>query len=272
MILTEADLRDRLRRPVAGAVVAVPPGVRLTPAAADFVAQWKLELTQEPADMTRQTPATPTPPQGGGQATQPAAPARPDWDADASFPVDRDATPLCTQCGCAVTAKPAWLTQLNHNHYVAKTHPRIVLRGQLDTLGAQLLAAAAEALAAGQQEAGANLATLAAYCRELLSAEYNERPAGELVMAGWDDERIHRATHDPVTEVGVPHMTLTERSAPLQHHVNLARARSREVEVTAAGVFPSPHHPYGASVCQGLNRLSSACYLVQLLLARGGVT
>ncbi|WP_162616416.1 hypothetical protein [Xylanimonas allomyrinae] len=261
MILTEADLRDRLRRPTPGAVVLVPPGARLSPAAADFVAQWRLVLDDA---------GSPADPSGGHDPGGHAA-ARPGWDRDASFPVDGDAAPLCTQCGSTVDTKPSRLTQLNRNHYVPKTHPRIVLRGRLDSLGAHLLAVAGDAVAAGHDGAGADLATLAAYCRELLSAEYNERPAAGLVLDGRDAEQIRAATHDPVGTLGVAHVTLTERSAPVQHRVNACRTHAREVEIVAAGVFPSPHHPYGASVCEGLNRLSSACYLVQLLLARGGL-
>ena len=44
MIVTEADLRDQLRRPVMGAQVTVPTGARLSPSAADFVKQWALVM------------------------------------------------------------------------------------------------------------------------------------------------------------------------------------------------------------------------------------
>jgi hypothetical protein len=44
----------------------------------------------------------------------------------------------------------------------------------------------------------------------------------------------------------------------------------REVEIVALDTFPSPHHPYGASIVHGLNRLSSAVYYLELRLVAGG--
>ncbi len=50
MYVTESELRQQVRRPSPGAVVSVPAGARLSPAAADFVAHWKL-VVQESAPL-----------------------------------------------------------------------------------------------------------------------------------------------------------------------------------------------------------------------------
>lgn len=50
------------------------------------------------------------------------------------------------------------------------------------------------------------------------------------------------------------------------HWLNLARSTSREIEITAMETFPSPHDPYGASICHAFNRLSSVFYFLQLML------
>lgn len=244
MFVTEADLRDQLRQPVAGATVKVPAGARLSPSAADFVAQWQLIVDDG-------TPSSDT-----------------QWDKPSTFPVVINTeAPRCTCCGMAVTEKSDALTQLNSCHMVEKTHPRIKLRGKLDSLHAAVLMVQAQALAAAEQRLGADLGTLAAYCRELLSAEYNERPAADLIIDGADPEAIHRATHDPRGELGIGHLTIDGAAPLLQHYLNMLRTQARELEIVAQEAFPSPHHYFGPSICHAANRLSSAVYYLQLRLA-----
>lgn len=259
MIVTESELREQVRRPVQGAQVRIAPGARLSPAAADFVAQWGL-VVQESA-----------PPAGA----PPGAPARdpePDrrratWDVPSQFPVVSGETPLCTACGTPVHEKADGQTQLNASHFAAKTHPRIALRGRVDSLHALVLMAEHESLATGKPQTAAGLSTLAAYCRELISAEYNERPVAEAAVGGLDLEEIHRATHDPRGVLGIDHLTIDGSASMLQQLLNMLRTQAREVEIVAFEAFPSPHHAYGASICHALNRFSSIVYFLQLRLA-----
>lgn len=254
MVVTEAELRDQLRRPTVGARVVVPAGARLSPAAADFVREWSLVTVE-----------------GAPDADPPASPdAAGAWDTAATFPLNLSGdVPLCTGCGMPVTDKADALTQLNAHHYAPKTHPRIRLRGRIDSLHALVGLVQHLALRAGEDALARDLGTLAAYCRELTSAEYNERTVAELRLAEWDAEAIHRATHDPVGTLGVQHLTLAGVDAELQHWLNVARTDCREIEILALEAFGSPHHPYGASICHAFNRLSSVLYFLQLRLKAG---
>lgn len=254
MYVTEAELREQVRRPSPGASVRIAPGARLSPAAADFVAQWGLVVHETPG------PAS-------GVHADPRSVPRPEWDVPSRFPVEDVEAPLCTACGSAVHDKADGQTQLNATHYAGKTHPRIVLRGRVDSLHALVLMAQHEALSSGRSEAAAGLGTLAAYCRELISAEYNERPVAEAAIGGLDIEAIHRVTHDPLTELGVDHLTIDGSASLLQQLLNVLRTQSREVEIVALQAFPSPHHAYGAGICHALNRFSSIAYYLQLQLA-----
>jgi ethanolamine utilization cobalamin adenosyltransferase len=252
MIVTEADLRDQLRRPDKGAQVIIPAGAKLSPSAADFVKQWGL-ATVEAAPHEHS-----------------AAPDPGEWDTASTFPVDvTGERPRCTTCGSPVTEKASALTQLNSCHYAPKTHPRIRLRGRVDSLHALVLLVQRIAREQDQAELTADLGTVAAFCRELTSAEYNERPAAELVLHDWDAEQIHDVTHDPKGTLGIDHLTIDEDEPELQHWLNLARTTAREIEITALDAFPSPHHPYGASICYSFNRLSSVFYFFQLRLKAG---
>lgn len=254
MIVTEADLRDQLRRPTAGARVTVPAGARLSPSATDFVKQWGLVVSHDGAVTATSGPSSP-------------APRERDWDKASTFPVHlAGEVPKCVSCGSPVEHKADALTQLNAAHYALKTHPRIRLRGQVDSLHAQVLLIQRLARQHDLPGLAQDLGTIAAYCRELTSAEYNERPVADLHLRDWDAERIHQATHDPRGVLGVEHLTIDQDAPELQHWLNLARADSRQIEITALEAFPSPHHPYGASICHAFNRLSSTFYFLQLRL------
>lgn len=231
----------------------VAPGARLSPAAADFVAQWGLVVQEAPVQRAKS--------RGPGPEE-----LRSDWDVPSRFPVVSSAAPLCTACGSPVHDKTDGQTQLNATHYTAKSHPRIVLRGRIDSLHALVLMAQHEALSSGRTETAAGLGTLAAYCRELISAEYNERPVTDAVVGGLDLDEIHRATHDPKGVLGTEHLTIDGSASLLQQLLNVLRTQSREVEIIAFEAFPSPHHTYGATICHALNRFSSIVYFLQLRL------
>ena len=244
MIVTEQALRRQLPRPHSGARVHVTAGATLSPAAADFVRQWSLEVVQDgPRDAAA-------------------------WDRPGAFPVT-PGEPRCTACGGVVTDKPDALTQLDACHLAAKTHPRIRLRAALDELQAGSLLVAADADGAGLGELAEALDSVAAYCRELLSAEYGERPAARLSLLGVGEEDIHADTHDPAGRLGVPHLVPARTDPRTLLWLNLLRSRVRGVEILALDAFGSPHHPSGASVVHGLNRLSSAVYWLELRLATG---
>ena len=46
-IVTESELRDKIRRPESGIVLTFPPGTRFSPSAQDFIKQWKVEVRFE---------------------------------------------------------------------------------------------------------------------------------------------------------------------------------------------------------------------------------
>ena len=160
------------------------------------------------------------------------------------------------------------MTQLNDEVFVVKTHPRIRLRGKFDSLHALVLMAECQARSTGPDWLAESLAVLAAYCRELTSAEYHQRVVAALSLPGWDEKSIHKATHDPDSVLGVPHETLDGSSPVLSHWLNLCRTSSRELEIEALTALPSQDDPFAVSLNHALNRLSSAFYFLQLRLSQ----
>jgi len=46
-IVTEVELRDKIRQPQFGIVLTFPPGTRFSPSARDFIKYWKMEVRFE---------------------------------------------------------------------------------------------------------------------------------------------------------------------------------------------------------------------------------
>lgn len=245
-----------------GAEVTVPAGARLSPSAADFVKQWALVMVDSNGMAAGAQHAATEPGSANDQDHE--------WDKASMFPVNfAGELPTCMTCGTPLKHKPSEMTQLDAHHFALKTHPRIKLRGEVDSLHALVLLTQRMAKLEGDSKLVRDLGTVAAYCRELTSAEYNERPVAQLELADWDAERIHQATHDPKGTLGIEHLTIDEDEPELQHWLNMARTKSREIEITAMEAFGSPAPEWGATICHAFNRLSSTFYFLQLRMKAG---
>jgi len=276
-IVTESELREQLGTPRRGAVLRVPAGARLTPAADDLVRAWDLRLEEHAAaSRTASGPArtpehdprpdgTPAARRDGADQARSGAP----WDRPGRFPVVLDGDlPTCVTCGMAVRGKPSHLTQLDAQRFAPKTEPRIRLRGRLDTLHALTLVVQARARADGWDQTAGQLDTIAAYVRELLAAEYQARPPGAIALAGLDEETIHHASHHPEEAVGLPHLVPDDAHPELLHWLNLLRCQVRETEVLVLDAYPpGSSGDVGAGLSHGVNRLSSAVYVLELQVA-----
>ena len=260
-IVTEAELRDRVRQPQTGMKVSVPKGTMFSPSAADFIKQWRMEVVYE--DPVSVPPAENPNPRNGAES--------PAWDKPSQFPVKLTGDlPTCITCGTPLKHKPEHMTQLNAGLFAPKSNLRIRLRGKLDTLQALCLLIGA---IAREKEVGwlvERLETLAAYCREMMSAEYNERPVAPLVLDGLDEARLRKVTHHPQEEMGMPHLTPDTSDDVLFLWLNYLRCQSREAEIVAIDTFggeASGSDPY--NLVQAMNSMSSAVYYLELLYKQG---
>jgi ethanolamine utilization cobalamin adenosyltransferase len=256
-IVTEAELREQIRRPSRGLRVVVPAGSTFSPSAEDFVRSWQLQVEYVRAP-------SPSPRQRGSREQS----DRPAWDRPGDFPVRLEGeVPVCVTCGARVTAKPDHLTQLDPVHFAPKTSPRIRLRGKLDTVHAMALLAGSRARAQGLGDLAAHLESVAAYSREILSAEYAARPAARLEIAGLDEDQLRAVTHDPVRALGLEHLVPDTSDDEILLWLNWLRCEVREAELAALEAFPSDPEtgPARASIAHGLNRLASAVYYLELL-------
>ncbi len=254
-VITESELREMWRdgkKPLP----PFPVGTIFTPSAQDFLKSHNL-----------------TPAFENGSALPPVKPpveeSSPEWDKPGAFPVVLTGPiPVCIECGQPLKHKPEHMTQLDAGHFAPKTAPRIKLRGQLDMLHALVMLVAAEARGKNLSLLGTYLDTLSAYCREIQSADYNNRPVGDLQLAGKTAEEIHAISHHPDQYLSIPHIVPGPQDPAILHWLNYLRTVARQVEISELEVYPPPERE---DLALALNRFSSGVYFLELLFRAGKI-
>ena len=167
--------------------------------------------------------------------------------------------------GEVLADKPEHLTHLvDDQSLVAKTHPRMDLRGKLDLLEGHLLDAQIAADDAGVRDLVGDLEESLALVRSIVGAEVTGRPLGDFTLGGMDAARIRWASHHTQELFGVPFMYPSVRHGAPVAKLYLARAMAREAERALLRALPSR-----ADLLVPLNRLSSYLYVLTCKLAGG---
>lgn len=154
--------------------------------------------------------------------------------------------------------KPEHMTHLNGDILVPKTHPRIALRGAVDTLEAELLLCCAQA----HGDIKSQLQEALDYTRKLLSREVLDQPVQEVALGGMDEQALRARSHRPQEFYGQPHFMPSAEDGTLLLQVNRARCAARAAELRAAEAFFDTR----TDLLQGFNRLSSFLYLIMIEL------
>ena len=241
-------------------------GAYLTGALADCEAAARafaaaiVDVARQPVDLSRAA-------RGAGEE----AAARPAGGGSGRFQV------LAT--GERLADKPEHLTHLvDDRSLVGKAHPRMLLRGKLDTLQGALLDAQIAADQAGARGLVGDLSEALDLARRMVGAEMMDRPLGPFTLAGLDAAQLRWASHHTFELYHVPFMYPSVRQGPPVAKLALARAIAREAELAFYAAFggdalaPSTTPPYGAEhadLALALNRLSSAIYLMQVRYVAG---
>jgi ethanolamine utilization cobalamin adenosyltransferase len=155
--------------------------------------------------------------------------------------------------------KPEHMTSLYGNILVPKTHGRIVFRGLVDTLQAEVIEAQVMASSLGETEFCGKLGEILNYLRALMAAEVKETPLPPPFLFGMDAEEIHRRSHKAFMSDAEGKLVLPDYThGPLVARLNTLRAKTREVELCSVKVFGEEKK----DIILALNRLSSALWLL----------
>lgn len=181
----------------------------------------------------------------------------------------------CILCSGSVKEKGELLTLLDNEVLVPKTHPRIGLRGKLDTLIAQTILVQTQLDQTNQYpELHPLLADLRSYMGNVLRSEVTGEILVPLCMGDLNDETIHAVSHQPLKYLGHDHIVPEYSHGNNVALLNGLRAWVREVELEAVRVYLTQTFELSREdIIKGLNRLSSALYVLMLmtLLSESGV-
>ena len=156
--------------------------------------------------------------------------------------------------------KPEHMTHLNSQYLVFKNHPRILFRGKLDTLEAELLLC--------QQAADhlvMPLGEILALARRLIRCDVLEEPVPQEKLCGLTEEEQRRRSHFPQDYYCQPHFMPEVTDGPQILQLNRARCAAREAELAAVAAFSDREgNPTRVDILRALNRMSSMLYLLMI--------
>ena len=226
MLYTEQNVRDNIRNRDGKRVFYLRSGDQLTSGARDFLRRQRIEIL-------------------------PAEQAKPEH--------------YVLENGAMLIEKPEHMTHLSGNILVLKTHPRIVFRGKMDELEAELMLCQLKAPGFSEQ-----LQEILDTARYLLRCEVLGEPVAERKICGLTQQELRRRSHFPQDFYGQPHFMPAASDGEQILLLNKARCIARQAELAAVAAFTDEKgNPTRPDLLQMLNRLSSMLYLLMIQLKAG---
>lgn len=149
--------------------------------------------------------------------------------------------------------KPEEKTHIRAGVLVDKTHPRIALRGKLDSLQAETLLVLLLAKESGKAALYDGLSEILQLLRKILAAEVKEETLEDWQLLGLTPDALRKTSHHG------PHFVPDVAMGRLALALNRLRALVRETELAALCAFPDGARP---DIELALNRMSSAVYIL----------
>lgn len=177
----------------------------------------------------------------------------------------------CILCHSDVVKKPALMTHLNDKQLVPKSHPRILLRGKLDACISYCVVVQCQ-MHNQPEILKAFMADIRSYLGQILQSEVMGQPLPPLSLGDFDDSVVHQWSHNPLKHLGHDHMLPEVSYGELVAQLNYLRAQVRELELSAITTFLDHSMRLSSDgidredIVAGLNRLSSAVYVVMILV------
>tara|TARA_R110000868_G_scaffold411749_1_gene708668 strand:+ start:18355 stop:19197 length:843 start_codon:yes stop_codon:yes gene_type:complete len=237
-----------------GSEVALPNGCKFTPSASQLLSERQIRIKYTVAEgriSAKQEGATDI----TGQRVNPLTGGN-------KQPLNN-----CALCNSHVEKKTELLTLLDDKQLVLKTHPRIGLRGKLDTLIAHTIVVQTQFEPEKKHPLlHQSLAELRSYMGKVLRSEVTEEPLLPISMGEMDAEILHAVSHQPLKYLGHDHIVPELSHGKNVALLNVLRAVVRETELEAIRAFVTDSYLLTRDdIVQGLNRLSSALYVLMLM-------
>jgi len=157
------------------------------------------------------------------------------------------------------------MTGLIGNTLVPKNHPRIQLRGKLDSLQAQVILAQCDIASMGANSSLlSSLQELLPFLQQLSRAEVLDVPFTEDTLFGLSLNELREQSHNTKKYFDLTAMTLPDyHFGKIYALLNALRAKVRETELAAVAAFMSEEGDVTRpDLLLALNRLSSAIHVL----------
>nr|WP_207714661.1 cobalamin adenosyltransferase [Clostridium tetanomorphum] len=159
--------------------------------------------------------------------------------------------------------KPEHMTQLLGNKLVFKTHPRIVLRGKIDSLESRILQVQILANKERNEKLVKDLEEVIYFVRNILRSEVLEEEIKDFILLGMNESEMREMSHYPKKYFNVDHILPSYKMGEILVELNSLRSYSREVEIAALNAFKNEEGEIKRNdIIQCLNRLSSCFYIM----------
>lgn len=267
-VITECHLKHQLKDQTPD-VFILEEGQILTPSAASFLFEKKITVQKKlMAAKTEQCVES-----GAGsdildksnQSNKPGKFDKPDKPSNPAPPYPKPRF-ISVLDGGEYHRKPEYMTQIHGLKLVPKDHPRIILRGLLDSLQADILLIQHQARQRNQSALAADIGDLLTWSRNIMAAEVTGKPLEDFKPMGLSSEDLREQSHHPKRFFGVGHLLPSSEMDELTLWLNKLRTVVREVELAAVKAFRSEMGLERLDIIQALNRMSSAVYLMMLKL------
>lgn len=258
-VITESFLRESFRTSVPEAF-CLEEGQIITPSAAQFLGEKQVPLVR-PGE---KAPA-PAPQEEGADAAE--AEAKTSQDSPRGY--ETRTRYRSASDGGLFEKKPEHMTQLHGKLLVPKDHPRIYLRGKLDSLQSFTLLLQHGADQQGLKGLAEDLGEILSWEREILKAEVLDQPLEQATILGLTDAELRERSHNPKKFFKTGHILPALGMDLMILRLNKLRSEVREVELAAVKAFKGEFQVEKTDLLQALNRMSSAVYIMMIKFEAG---
>lgn len=168
--------------------------------------------------------------------------------------------------GGVVKEKYEHMTHLNSQILVCKTHPRIIFRGSMDNLEAQIILAQGNC----DRKIASMLSEVLSLAREIIRCDVLETPLERERLCGMTEAEIRERSHRPQDFYKQPHFMPEYTDGEAVTYLNIARCAARDAEIKAVAAFSDREgNPVRIDILKALNRMSSMLYILMIMVKSG---
>lgn len=168
------------------------------------------------------------------------------------------------ESGAFYTRKPEHMTQLFGNQLVSKDHPRIIFRGMLDAVQAEVILAQTEIIGRGGSEKLASaLEEVLQTLRLMMRCDVLDESFEKKTILGLNHDEIREHSHHPMRHYKIAQMVLPDKHLGADYaRLNHLRTAIRQTEIAAVSAYRKGAGINRSDIVEGLNRLSSVLHII----------